>query len=273
MHPMRLITIALLTSVVSLVAMGGVGFYVGYSAGRGDLSELKTLIAAGGSAENAAALAEALKQQSANQAAPVAAPAPAPAPEVNLSPVLDEIRSMSAQIGKLEKNATPAPPPPPQVVDRIVEKVKEDPKTKQELASVKQLLSEANDQFQGCKQNLTTLEAKLEEVKNTPPTQVAMAQPDIREDVQPARDAASVVLFDNVLLKRDQKKVYNDVDVALSLNSIASRSAKVVVNQQALGISFGERKIFQHRDVTCELVLMETDLEGGKARFSIACKR
>ena len=160
------------------------------------------------------------------------------------------------------------------MVDRIVEKVKEDPKTKQELASVKQLLSEANDQFQGCKQNLTTLEAKLEEVKNTPPTQVALAaQPDVREDAQPAHDPASVVLFDNVLLKRDQKKVYNDVDVALSLNSIASRSAKVVVNQQALGISFGERKIFQHRDVTCELVLMETDLEGGKARFSIACKR
>ena len=60
---------------------------------------------------------------------------------------------------------------------------------------------------------------------------------------------------------------------AISLQSIASRSAKVAVNQQTLGISFGERKIFQHRDVTCELVLMETDLEGGKARFSIACKR
>jgi hypothetical protein len=269
MHPMRLITYALLTSVASLVAMGGVGFYVGYSAGRGDLGELKALIAAGGSAENAAALAEALKAQSVAQAAPAAAP-PAPPPEVNLSPVLDEIRSMSAQIGKLEKNATAAPP---QVVDRLVEKIKEDPKTKQELASVKLLLSEANEQYQGCKQNLTTLEAKLEEVKNSPPTQVAMAQPEIREDVQPGRDPASVVLFDNVLLKRDQKKVYSDVDVALSLNSIASRSAKVVVNQQSLGISFGERKIFQHRDVTCELVLMETDLEGGKARFSIACKR
>jgi hypothetical protein len=268
MHPMRLITYALLTSVVSLVAMGGAGFYVGYSAGRGDISELKALITAGGSSENAAALAEALKQQSAAaQVAP--APTPAPAPEVNLSPVLDEIRSMSAQIGKLEKNATPAPP---QVVDRVVERLKEDPKTKLELASVKQLLSEANAQYQGCKQNLTTLEAKFDEVKNAP-TQVAMAQPEVREDVQPARDPASVVLFDNVLLKRDQKKVYSDVDVALSLNSIASRSAKVVVNQQSLGISFGERKIFQHRDVTCELVLMETDLEGGKARFSIACKR
>lgn len=263
MHPMRLITYALLTSVVSLVAMGGVGFYVGYSAGRGDIGELKALIAAGGSPENAAAIAEVLKQQTANQSAP------APAPQVNLAPVLDEIRSMSAQIGKLEKNATPAPP---QVVDRVVEKVKEDPKTKQELASVKQLLSEANEQYQGCKQNLTTLEAKFDEVRNSP-AQVAMAQPDVRQDAQPGRDSASVVLFDNVLLKRDQKKVYSDVDVAISLNSIASRSARLVVNQQALGISFGERKIFQHRDVTCELVLMETDLEGGKARFSIACKR
>jgi hypothetical protein len=272
MNPMRLITYALLTSVVTLVAMGGAGFYVGYSAGRGDLNglnELKALIAAGGSPENAAAIAEVLKQQTASQ--------PAPAPEVNLSPVLDEIRSMSAQIGKLEKSAAAiasAPPPAPQVVDRIVEKVKDDPKAKQELASVKQLLNEANEQYQGCKANLTTLEAKLDEAKSAP-TQVALATPDVRDDVQAAagRDPASVVLFDNVLLKRDQKKVYSDVDVALSLNSIASRSAKVVVNQQSLGISFGERKIFQHRDVTCELVLMETDLEGGKARFSIACKR
>jgi hypothetical protein len=266
---MRLITYAILTSVVSLVAMGGVGFYVGYSAGRGDMNELKTLIAAGGSPENAAAIADVLKQQI---AAAQPAPALASAPEVNLSPVLDEIRTMSAQIGKLEKYAA-TPAPAPQVVDRIVEKVRDDPKSKQELASVKLLLSEANEQFQGCKQTLTTLEAKYDEVKNSGTQQVALVQPEVRGDAPPARDNASVVLFDNVLLKREQKKVYSDVDVSISLNSIASRSARVVVNQQALGISFGERKIFQHRDVTCELVLMETDLEGGKARFSIACKR
>ena len=268
MNPMRLITLVLLTGVVSLVAMGGVGFYVGYTAGRGDMGELKALITAGGSPENAAAIAEVLKQQVSAQPA---AAAPAPAPEVDLTPVLEEIRSMSAQIGKLEKSAA-ATPPAPQVVDRIVEKVKEDPKSKQELASVKLLLSEANEQYQGCKQSLTTLEAKFEEVKSSS-TQVAVTQSELRADAPPARENASVVLFDNVLLKREQKKVYSDVDVALSLNSIASRSARVVVNQQALGISFGERKIFQHRDVTCELVLMETDLEGGKARFSIACKR
>lgn len=261
MNPMRLITYAVLTSVASLVAMGGIGFYVGYSAGRGDLTELKALVATGGSPENAAALADLLKQ-SASQ--PVAQ---APAPEVDLGPVLEEIRTMNAQIGKLERNAAAAPSASsPQVVERV----KEDPKAKQELSSVKQLLAEANDQYQTCKASLTTLEAKFDEVKSSA-TQVSLNQSDA--PVPAARDNASVVLFDNVLLKRDQNKLYNDVDVALSLQSIASRSARVVVNQQSLGISFGERKIFQHRDVTCELVLMETDLEGGKARFSIACKR
>lgn len=257
MNPMRLITYAVLTSVASLVAMGGVGFYVGYSAGRGDLSELKTLIAAGGSPETAAALAEALKQSSGNQTA-----AAQPAPEIDLNPVLNEIRSMSAQIGKLEERAATAPK------DRPVEKVRDEPASRQELGSVKQLLAEANTQYQNCKQTLTTLESKFDELKtSTTPVSLNTSEPPA------AREGASVVLFDNIVLKRDQNKLYNDVDVAISLQSIASRSAKVAVNQQTLGISFGERKIFQHRDVTCELVLMETDLEGGKARFSIACKR
>ena len=259
MHPMRLITYAVLTSVATLVAMGGVGFYVGYSAGRGDMDELKTLIAAGGSPENAKVLAELLQQQS----APVPA-APEPA-EVDLSPVLDEIRSMSAQIGKLEQLAEEQPEAAP---ERVAELPKEDPAVKRELSNVKLLLSEANDQYQVCKQSLTTLQTKFEALQ-TSTTQVALTS----TDAQPAREPASVVLFDNVLLARDKTKLYQDVDVSLSLKSIASRSARVAVNQQSLGISFGERKIFQHRDVTCELVLMETDLEGGSARFSIACKR
>ncbi len=255
MHPMRLITYAVLTSVASLVAMGGVGFYVGYSAGRGDMEELKTLIAAGGSPENAKVLADLLKQQSASaEAAP-------PAKEVDLNPVLDEIRSMSAQIGKLEERAAEQP-----VV--AADQGKDDPGATKELSNVKQLLSESNNQYQVCRQSLTTLQTQYEELK-TSSQQVALSS----SSVQPANDTGSVVLFDNVLLARDKSKLYRDVDVALSLQSIAARSAKVAVNQQSLGISFGERKIFQHRDVTCELVLMETDLEGGKARFSIACKR
>ena len=256
MHPMRLITYAVLTSVASLVAMGGIGFYIGYSAGRGDLTELKTLIAAGGSPENAKVVAELLKKQSAEPAA-----APPPAKEVDLNPVLNEIRSMSAQIGKLEQKTVNEP--------KVVEKVRDDPAVKQELGSVKQLLLEANNQYQACKQNLTVLQTKFDELKTSNSTKVALTT----TETPTAREGGSVVLFDNVLLKRDQNKLYNDVDVSLSLQSIASRSVKVAVNQQTVGLSFGERKIFQHGDVTCELVLMETDLEGGKARFSIACKR
>lgn len=254
MHPMRLITYALLTSVVSLVAMGGIGFYVGYSAGRGDIDELKALIAAGGNPENAKILADALKQQG---SAPVAQ-----APAVDLGPVLEEIKTMSAQIGKLEERADRPQPEP--VADG-------DGGSTKELANVRQLLTETNEQFQGCRRDLSALQVKFEELQNS------ASKPGLTQtsaEARPtSRDTGSVVLFDNVLLKRDQNKLYRDVDVALSLQSIASRSAKVAVNQQSLGIAFGERKIFQHREVTCELVLMETDLEGNKARFSIACKR
>ena len=253
MHPMRLITYALLTSVVSLVAMGGIGFYVGYTAGRGDIEELKSLVVAGGNPEGARAIAEALKQQST---------APAPQASVDLEPVLAEIRTMSAQIGKLEEQAEK-----PQA-DVVGDTGNDDPAAPKELANVRQLLSETNEQFQGCRRELTTLQTKFDELQASSQKLTLTST-----EGRPTRDAGSVVLFDNVLLKRDQNKLYRDVDVALSLQSIASRSAKVAVNQQSLGIAFGERKIFQHREVTCELVLMETDLEGNKARFSIACKR
>lgn len=254
MHPMRLITYALLTSIVSLVAMGGIGFYVGYSAGRGDLEELKTLVAAGGSPENAEALAELLRQQdgAGTQAAA----------DVDLNPLLDEIRSLSEQLGSIENQVAQRPEPS----ERVVEKIVEDPAAQAELVNIRQLLSETSDQYKVCRQNLTTLQTQFEELKTS--TQVALTQ-----DEQPNARTGSVVLFDNVLLTRNENKLYRDVDVSLSLQSMDSRSARVAVNRKPVGISFGERKIFQHRDVTCELVLMETDLEGGQARVSIACNR
>jgi len=254
MHPMRLITYAILTSIVSLVAMGGIGFYAGYSAGRGDLEELKTVIAAGGSPEGAKALIEAVREQ-----AGVSAPAAPATAEVDLEPILEEIRAMSTQLGNLEKRAAKQP----EIAERVIEK--DDPAAQIELSNVKQLLSETNSQYQVCRQNLTTLQSQFEELKTS--NQVALSE------TGTPKSGGSVVLFDNVLLKKNENKLYRDVDVSLSLQSMDSRSARVAVNRKPVGISFGERKIFQHRDVTCELVLMETDLEGGKARVSIACNR
>lgn len=248
MHPMRLITYAVITSIVTLVAMGGIGFYAGYSAGRGDLEELKTVIAAGGSPEGAEALIKAVREQ-----AGVAQAAPA-APEVDLEPLIDEIRNMSTQLGSLEKQVAQQPVGAEGAEGGDVE-----------LSNVRQLLAETNGQYQTCRQNLTTLQSQFEELKTS--TQVALQQPET-----PKSDG-SVVLFDSVLLTRNENKLYRDVDVSLSLQSMDSRSARVAVNRKPVGISFGERKIFQHRDVTCELALTETDLKGGKARVSIACKR
>jgi DNA repair exonuclease SbcCD ATPase subunit len=249
MDPMRLITYTVLAAVVTLVAMGGVGFYAGYSAGRGDLEEVKTLIAASASPEHAATLSELLKK-------PDNTPAAAP----DLSPVLQEIRSLSTQIGRLEQTAS--------TPDKSA--ARDDTRLRDELTSLRQRLTAASDQYSSCKQDMNLLEARL---RDATPAQAAVSTAAAKANADAPRDPASVVLFDNVQLKRDQNKLYNDVDVALSLQAVASRSARVAVNQQSFGISFGERKIFQHKDVTCELVLMETDLEGNQARLSIACKR
>lgn len=254
MHPMRLITYAIITSIITLVAMGGIGFYAGYSAGRGDLEELKTVIAAGGSPEGAQALIEAVREQ-----AGVSAQAAPAAVEVDLDPILEEIRTMSSQLGDLERKVAQRP----EATERVVEQG--NPQAEAELLSVRQLLAETNSQYQACRSNLTTLQSQFEELKTS--TQVALRQ------TETPKSSGSVVLFDNVLLTRNENKLYRDVDVSLSLQSMDSRSARVAVNRKPVGISFGERKIFQHRDVTCELVLMETDLEGGQARVSIACKR
>jgi hypothetical protein len=252
MDPMRLITYTVLAAVVSLVAMGGAGFYIGYSAGRADVEDVKALIAASASPEHAATLTELLKKQ---ETAPAAAP--------DFSPVLNEIRSLSTQIGRLEQ--TSAQPGSDKTQSRD-----DSGKLKDELASLRQRLTSTSDQYNSCRQDVNVLEAKL---KETPTAQAAVSTATQKGNADAPRDPASVVLFDNVQLKRDQNKLYNDVDVALSLQAVASRSARVAVNQQSFGISFGERKIFQHKDVTCELVLMETDLEGNQARLSIACKR
>jgi hypothetical protein len=246
MDPLKLITVTVLTAILGIIAMSGAGFYVGYLAGRGNQDEVKALIAAAVSPEHAATLSELMKRDGGSSAPS----------QVDFSPVIEEIRSLGTQMGKLEQASATA-------------STGAEAKLEAELTSLKQKLTSAADQYNSCRQDMSLLQAKL---KDAPPVQAAATSTQ-KTNSESSRDPASVVLFDNVSLKRDQNKVYNDVDVSLSLQSVTSRSAKVAVNQQSFGIAFGERKIFQHKDVTCELVLTETDLEGSLARLNIACKR
>ena len=90
---------------------------------------------------------------------------------------------------------------------------------------------------------------------------------------QAGHQPATVVFYDNVMLKKDQEKQYDEIGVKLALQSIGPRQVKVAVNRQGVGLSFGERKVFRSQDVECELNLMETNLNEAQARVSISCKR
>jgi hypothetical protein len=97
-------------------------------------------------------------------------------------------------------------------------------------------------------------------------TTVAVSQP-------PRQEPSAVVFYDNVMLKKDQEKQYDEIGVRLSLQSVGSRQVRVAVNRQPFGLSFGERKVFRSQDVECEINLMETNLNDSQARVSLSCKR
>ena len=139
MHPMKLITYLLFFSSAMLILMGGIGFYAGYSAGRGDLSEIKNemkiLAATGGSPESAAAISKLLKdagnQSSAN---------------VDLTPVIEEVRAMAAQISRLEETAANMAPA------SAAGGGEGDAQLGQELAALKKRYKSVTKDYNGCKQ-------------------------------------------------------------------------------------------------------------------------
>ncbi len=202
--------------------------------------------------------------------------------------LLDELHTISA-------NTRPDPRPQPNVGDQIkvlsasIESLKariaEDggrgrgdggASISGEVAQLHQLVAAASDQFGRCQTQLASLpgagagtgfsQAQVQPAAAAPAaTTVAMSQA--------GHQPATVVFYDNVMLKKDQEKQYDEIGVKLALQSIGPRQVKVAVNRQGVGLSFGERKVFRSQDVECELNLMETNLNEAQARVSISCKR
>lgn len=204
---------------------------------RAILDEIKALTAAVSASQAAAAQAAATQQ-----------------------PVIDELRYLGDQIQALtQAGSAPAATSAPASTERV----KSEPGAANEIAQLRQLIAAAADQFGKCQTQLATF--------STAALQPAAA---VATAASPrAGEATSVVLYDNIILKRDEEKLYNDIGVRLSLQGIAARQVKLAVNKQGFGLAFGERKVFRHQDVECELNLMETNLNDGEARVSIACKR
>ncbi len=194
--------------------------------------------------------------------------------------LMEEIRAISANIRAQESH------PQVSVVDQIkvlqatVEalkaKISEDREQRglpegagnADIAQLRQLVAAASDQFGRCQTQLASLSAAAVQQPVAAPASSTIA---VSQGVR--QEPSAVVFYDNVMLKKDQEKQYDEIGVRLSLQSVGSRQVRVAVNRQPFGLSFGERKVFRSQDVECEINLMETNLNDAQARVSISCKR
>jgi len=191
--------------------------------------------------------------------------------------LLDEVRTISANV------SAQAAKPQVSVVDQIkilqasVESLKTRIAESQghggaadgaDLAQIRQLLLAATDQFGKCQTQLASYSAPA-------PVAQTVSAPAAAISVSPStrQEPAAVVFYDNVMLKKDQEKQYDEIGVRLALQAIGPKQVRVAVNRQGFGLAFGERKVFRSQDVECELNLMETNLNDAQARVSLSCKR
>ena len=197
--------------------------------------------------------------------------------------ILDEIRALSANAKAQE---TRPQTPQASLVDQIkvlqasVEALKArlseergrgDSAASADIAQLRQLVATASDQFGKCQTQLASIGgpgsgAAVQQAATATAAAITVSQ-------ERKAEPAAVVFYDNVMLKKDQEKQYEEIGVKLSLQSIGPRQVRVAVNKQGFGLSFGERKVFRSQDVECEINLMETNLNEGQARVSISCKR
>ncbi|MGC1584889.1 MAG: hypothetical protein ACLPJW_15515 [Rhodomicrobium sp.] len=137
-----------------------------------------------------------------------------------------------------------------------------------QIAQLQQLVLAASDQFGKCQTQLASLAGTgFQQAPAAPAGNTLTVAASARHE------PSTVVFFDNVMLKKDQEKQYDEIGVRLALQSVGPRQVKVAVNRQGFGLAFGERKVFRSQDVECELNLMETNLNDSQARVSISCKR
>jgi hypothetical protein len=301
MDPMKLIAYIAATVVAVLLIMGGLGFYAGYSMGRRDISEVKSYIAAarlnlpaGAPGKDGApaalisleqgalepvmtelkALGESMSELQQSVANSGGGQSGGPKEDARLREEISQLRAKLNDVLKEEARLKEDLVSAKRAADTTKEAARDgskgDAKLIEELSTVKAQAAQSASQANACQIQVTALENRLKDSETKSRGKADLAS---RSGPGAGADSGSLLFYDSVTLKRAQSKVYGEVDVALSLEGVAARAARVAINKQSFSISFGERKVFQHNDATCELVLMESDLESNQARFNITCKR
>jgi hypothetical protein len=197
-------------------------------------------------------------------------------------PLMDEIRNISANVRAQDTRPQVSVADQIKVLAASIESLKSrlsddsgrgrggDGSVGAEVAQLRQSVAAASDLFGKCQAQLVSLAGSGGTQVQHPSTPGANS---FSVTPTPHREPSTVVFFDNVMLKKDQEKQYDEIGVRLALQSVGPKQVGVAVNRQGFGLAFGERKVFRSQDVECELNLMEVTLNPSQARVSISCKR
>jgi hypothetical protein len=234
MDPMKIITYIAVTAVVALVALGGVAYYVGYTAGLGP-----------------------------NQAGTSSEPSEAS------TAALEEIKGLNREIAELKDALSERRSTNEERADALAESQARLAKMADELDAAKQELAAAREEVASLKEQLAAAQpgqaAAAPAEGGEQRTAAAAAAPEPGDD--------SVLLYDRFQLEREAARGFDQVDLRFGLETVGSKSAGLSVNGKRISMRVKDGKQIIHQGVTCELILLDTDQTVQRAQFSLACKR
>ncbi len=234
MDPMKIITYVAITAVVALVALGGVAYYVGYTAGLGPNQT-------GTSSET---------------------------PEVSTA-ALEEIKGLNREIAELKDALAQRRSSNEERADALAESQARLATMADELDAAKQELASARDEIASLKQQLAA--AQPGQAAAAPAEGGEQRTAAAAETPEPGDD--SVLLYDRFQLEREAARGFDEVDLRFGLETVGSRSAGLSVNGKRISMRVQDGKQIIHKGVTCELILLDTDQTVQRAQFSLACKQ
>lgn len=236
MDPMKIITYVAITAVVALVALGGVAFYAGYTAGLGP--------------ERTATASQASGGQSA---------------------ALGEIKSLNREIASLKETLAEREETSGDKADALAKSQAKLARMADELDAKKRELADAREKIASLQDRLDEAKASAPEPAAA---SAATAGGERRTAAAtPAEQEESVLLYDRFQLERETVRGFDEVDLRFGLQTVGSKSASLSINGQRISMRVKDGKQIIHKGVTCDLVLEDTDQRVQQAQFSLSCKR
>lgn len=237
MDPMKIITYVAVTAVLALVALGGVAFYAGYTAGLGP--DWRS------SSESS---------ESANA-------------------TLAEIKSLNREVTSLKEALAERENRNEENADALAESQAKLATMADELDATKRQLAEAKAEVRKLRSRVTSdgqtaskpPQSAIEEGGEQRTASAAAAVP--------PEDDESVLLYDRFQLEREASRGFDEVDLRFGLQTVGSKSAGLSINGKRISMQVQDGKQIVHKGVTCELILLDTERQVQQAQFSLACKR